>query len=752
MKHRRLFLILSISVLLLSVFSAFSPSGILPVHATTYLSDDFESFTTGWTVGVSLGTVNKTGTVYYGGSFSGRFYSTASSSMAYCWRDLASPTTADHHYSFWIYIESYTGTDRITIIELYNTTAATLSIYTGLTYHDSAYYVQAYYSGAYHDVFTISATTWTQVEAYYNYTSGKVHYYKNGAKQGGDWDSHGGASIKVNRAYVGDLSTTSGLQNGHICIDDLSVDNTPEPSPPSNNVVTLNSPPYANSTSEAGIDFSFTATFYLGTIQNASLLIYNDTGSFPLLYTVENTTTVVNNTANTIPFRFTWRGSYLWNVRAYNTTTATYGSPNRTLTVTDTLPPKIINSTSSFAWNETLISSSSSDGFLQRADSNYTIAHNSTTGTVYNTLNYSIVGMSNISQYYVDRAYFFFNTSLGGLNVTSAELWLYGWNDGTLYWSTMNTSLVIQNGSPTYPHDPIVSGDFAYGNYSGGGGNLSTTLWRINAYNVLPLNATGISWINTTGTTKFCLRTQRDINHDTPTGLEFCDVATAEYGKPPLLIMNIWNGTTGATYQVNATWNDNFNVSQLIFSTNNSGSWTNTTLSPTWLNASACRGSQNLTLGYTSGTRVEIQWFATDVHGNVNDTWYQIIMIYSIPNTYAIARFEYSPSNATINVLILFNASQSYTTATIDFYVWTFGDGNTTTTSSTTITHSYNATGTYEVSLNLTTTASNVTDFTFHELTIPEPISSDEYIVFLGAGFIIAIIGIVFAIAYSQKH
>ena len=80
--------------------------------------------------------------------------------------------------------------------------------------------------------------------------------------------------------------------------------------------------------------------------------------------------------------------------------------------------------------------------------------------------------------------------------------------------------MTIQNGMPTYPHDAFVNTDYNYTYYSGAGGNLSTAGFSTAGYNAITLSAAGLTWINTTGTTKLCLRSSRDISSTAPTGAE----------------------------------------------------------------------------------------------------------------------------------------------------------------------------------------------------------------------------------------
>ncbi|MBE3120757.1 MAG: hypothetical protein IMZ53_14075, partial [Thermoplasmata archaeon] len=121
--------------------------------------------------------------------------------------------------------------------------------------------------------------------------------------------------------------------------------------------------------------------------------------------------------------------------------------------------------------------------------------------------------------YNIYRGFVFFNTSTLPANayLDSATLSLYKKDD----YSTTDFAITIQNGQPTYPHNPMQSSDYNKNDYSGNGGALNTSLFT-SGYNAIIMN--NLSWINKTGTTKLCLRSSRDISGTTPTGSEYINV------------------------------------------------------------------------------------------------------------------------------------------------------------------------------------------------------------------------------------
>jgi len=113
------------------------------------------------------------------------------------------------------------------------------------------------------------------------------------------------------------------------------------------------------------------------------------------------------------------------------------------------------------------------------------------------------------------RGALFFNTSSipAGATINSATLSLYGSTDS----SATDFDVVIQNGQPTYPHDPLEVGDYLFTHYTGDGGSFNTSTFTTITYNVITLNATGRGWIqkDAGALTKFMIRSSYDIS-DTP--------------------------------------------------------------------------------------------------------------------------------------------------------------------------------------------------------------------------------------------
>ena len=155
----------------------------------------------------------------------------------------------------------------------------------------------------------------------------------------------------------------------------------------------------------------------------------------------------------------------------------------------------------------------SSCGFLWRTGDDYSTIWNMGDGLIGDP-NIGIGQMGAIVFFWIYRGFVYFDTSSlpDSVTITSATLSLYGHSD----YSEYDFSIVVQNGQPTYPHDPMTAGDYYRGCYSGNGGSLNTNYFSINSYNDIALNNYGIGWINKQGTTKLCLRSNNEIDGDEP--------------------------------------------------------------------------------------------------------------------------------------------------------------------------------------------------------------------------------------------
>jgi hypothetical protein len=217
--------------------------------------------------------------------------------------------------------------------------------------------------------------------------------------------------------------------------------------------------------------------------------------------------------------------------------------------------------------------STASDGYLYNSSTNYNTVRTASTGTINSSGTTFMIGQKKASTfpsptYYIYRGFLFFNTTMLPSNayIENASLNLYKYSDS----SSTDFLITVQNGQPTYPHNPLQTGDYNKNHYSGNGGALNTSGFT-NGYNTIYLNSDGRSWLNRTGLTKLCLRSNRDINGNTPTGNEYISVHSSELGggRQPKLIITYRNQS-----KIKNTGSTNFKGYLLIqLQYNNSGTW-----------------------------------------------------------------------------------------------------------------------------------------------------------------------------------
>jgi len=152
----------------------------------------------------------------------------------------------------------------------------------------------------------------------------------------------------------------------------------------------------------------------------------------------------------------------------------------------------------------------------------YATARSAATGTLRGTLS---IGQSPPgATFQVERGFVQFDTSdiPDDAVITSAVLHLRGSQDA----STDDFNIVIQSGMPTYPHSPLAVGDYDMTHYSGNYGQMNTADFIIGD-NPITLTADGLDLINKVGTTKFCLRSDEDINNSAPANNELVNCTRA---------------------------------------------------------------------------------------------------------------------------------------------------------------------------------------------------------------------------------
>lgn len=181
--------------------------------------------------------------------------------------------------------------------------------------------------------------------------------------------------------------------------------------------------------------------------------------------------------------------------------------------------------------------SNTNDGYLQTFGSGvtYSVAHNLTYADRVDTSSYYGFIGQNFPEchchYILIRSFVYFDTSSIPTDaiITSATLSLYFIlmiNDAYV---PTDFDIVIRNGQPVYPHEPLEANDFYYLYYSGNGGSVNTNGLSFNSYTNMEMNETGKNWIQ---------KGSGDINKTAPTGEELIAIYLSEEGmgyKPKLV-------------------------------------------------------------------------------------------------------------------------------------------------------------------------------------------------------------------------
>jgi len=214
--------------------------------------------------------------------------------------------------------------------------------------------------------------------------------------------------------------------------------------------------------------------------------------------------------------------------------------------------------------------SSASDGFISRSLApSYSYARDATSGnTLFDTSNNITIGQSlvhgqTLDLYYIYRGFVYFDTSQIPSNavINSAVLYVYCLAKNV---DINGFSVVVQNGQPTYPHDPMVVEDYNRNHYSDNGAYVGLGSFYINAYNSMVLNSNGIGFIQKGlgAKTKLCLRSSNDINNEpikSSTYGAFFDRITfsaCEEGHAPYLIIDYTTPSSDNPPDAQFTWWD----------------------------------------------------------------------------------------------------------------------------------------------------------------------------------------------------
>ncbi|MBV6343539.1 DUF2341 domain-containing protein, partial [Candidatus Magnetobacterium casense] len=215
--------------------------------------------------------------------------------------------------------------------------------------------------------------------------------------------------------------------------------------------------------------------------------------------------------------------------------------------------------------------------------------------------------------FYIDKGALFFDTSaIAGGIVTGASLNLYGSSDS----STTDFDLTLQTGGATYPHDPMQTTDYNKSYYSGNGGSKTTSGWNTAGYNEITLSSSGMGWIDTSGTTKFMVRSSREIAGTIPAftideRVAYYDGGCGNISRTPYLSVNYTCGD----------WLDDYTYRKVFGITGSSaGTQTNYQMRVNVYAASGTDSGSSVYLNYTIQADFDDVRFTTP-SGTSLDSW-----------------------------------------------------------------------------------------------------------------------------------
>ena len=175
--------------------------------------------------------------------------------------------------------------------------------------------------------------------------------------------------------------------------------------------------------------------------------------------------------------------------------------------------------------------SSSSDGYISLNGDNYNTVHDSATGNVYDSdVDWSVGQETVMGAYNIVRGFLFFDTSAipESATIDSTVLSLYVKAD----YSATDFNVTVQSGQPTYPHDPLQTGDYYYNWYgtTQGGTRSTNEISGVGRWNIT-LNSAGLNWIQKNGVTKLCIRSHKDVFEEAPTTFDAVEFYSRESGE-----------------------------------------------------------------------------------------------------------------------------------------------------------------------------------------------------------------------------
>jgi len=193
------------------------------------------------------------------------------------------------------------------------------------------------------------------------------------------------------------------------------------------------------------------------------------------------------------------------------------------------------------------------DGYLYaKTDAHFSVAREAAVADVKDTAGDTIrIGVAYIDpplsgdKYRFYRGFLYFDTSSlpNNATVTAATLKIYLVGNLKIQETGIKVILFHAENRPT---DPLSLSDFDLNFYASGGADDITVSTGQSGYQTFTLNATGRGWINLTGKTTFCLRTEQDVSPTLPKLYMLADFYSADKGVGYRPVLEV-------TYGVKAT-------------------------------------------------------------------------------------------------------------------------------------------------------------------------------------------------------
>lgn len=168
--------------------------------------------------------------------------------------------------------------------------------------------------------------------------------------------------------------------------------------------------------------------------------------------------------------------------------------------------------------------SDNGDGYVNNSNATFSTCRTAGTGNgsgyTDTSIDASIVARSILfgGTYYSSRGFFPFDTSAIGSGSTVTAATLNQYIEVSAVYNTNSDSLCVVQTSQASTSS-LANSDFGSVTFTDGGSKTLASFSVANQYWTWTLNATGLTWINTTGFSKLGIISLGELNNTTPTGL-----------------------------------------------------------------------------------------------------------------------------------------------------------------------------------------------------------------------------------------